>query len=159
MLSEKVLSEKAPSGVVAVAAGKKSPAKRRAPGKKPEPDRHNQEVGARGEKAAASFLERRGFDIRERNWKCAAGEVDIIAEEDDALVFIEVKTRTSCEHGFPEEAVDAEKRRRYEKIAGFYLKDHDFVDKSVRFDVVSLLVVAPERAFLRHHRNAFAVCE
>ena len=54
------------------------------------------------------------------------------------------------------EAVDAQKRNRYEKIAGWYLRDHDYTDMCVRFDIVALLVVNGERALVRHYVNAFA---
>ena len=121
-----------------------------------EHETHNQEVGRRGECAAARFLERRGFDILERNWKCNAGEADIIARDGQALVFVEVKTRTNVDMGFPEEAVDAAKRARYEKIAAYYLKDYPVVDIPVRFDVVALLVVGSDRALVKHHVNAFS---
>ena len=120
---------------------------------------HNQELGRRGEIAATSFLEKKGFYIHDRNWKCRAGEVDIVAEDADTLVFVEVKTRSNCDKGLPEEAVDAKKRKRYEKIAAYYLQNSDFVDKAVRFDVISILVVGEDRAFLRHHCNAFCACE
>lgn len=120
---------------------------------------HNQELGHRGEIAATRFLERKGYYIHDRNWKCSAGEVDIVAEDEDVLVFVEVKTRSNCDKGLPEEAVDAKKRRRYEKIAAYYLREHEFVEKVIRFDVVSILVVGDDRAFLRHHCNAFAVGE
>ena len=116
---------------------------------------HNQEIGRRGENAAARYLEMFGYDILERNWRCPAGEVDIIARDADAVVFVEVKTRTNLMKGLPSEAVDEEKRSRYEKIAGWYLRDYEFVDVPVRFDVVALLVVAEDRALVRHYRNAF----
>lgn len=119
----------------------------------------NKELGARGERAAARFLERRGYEILERNWRCSAGEIDIVAHDCSALVFVEVKTRTSIDAGLPEEAVDAEKRRRYEVLAAHYLHDHDIDETPVRFDVVALLVVAPDRALVRHHINAFGAGE
>ena len=127
-------------------------AKREKPAKK----MHNKDLGRRGENAAVRYLERFGYEILDRNWTCPAGEVDIVARDMDALVFCEVKTRTSIEHGFPEEAVDAEKRSRYEKIAAWYLRDYEYVDIPVRFDVVALLVVGEDRAFVRHYCNAFA---
>lgn len=65
------------------------------------PNMHNKDLGKRGEDAAAAFLERRGFDVLHRNWVCAAGEADIIALDDDALHFVEVKTRMSDRNGFP----------------------------------------------------------
>lgn len=115
----------------------------------------NDDLGRRGEDAAARYLYRRGYEIVERNWTCAAGEADIIARDGEAVVFVEVKTRTSTDKGLPSDAVDAEKRRRYERIAALFLRDYDAVDVPVRFDVVSLLVSAPDRALVRHHINAF----
>lgn len=120
---------------------------------------HNLELGRRGEEAAARFLERRGMDILERNWKCIAGEADIIARDEDALHFVEVKTRSSIAQGFPSEAVGPEKRERYERIAAAYLATCEFTGIAVMFDIISIVVTGPNRAFLRFHRNAFAGCE
>lgn len=113
------------------------------------------ELGKRGEEAAACFLERREYEILDRNWKCIAGEADIVALQDDTLCFIEVKTRKDAQKGFPSEAVDTRKRSRYECIAACYLKDHDYADVRVRFDIIAILVLGEDRAFLRHHLNAF----
>ena len=113
------------------------------------------ELGERGEEAAACFLERREYEILDRNWKCIAGEADIVALQDDTLCFIEVKTRKDAQKGFPSEAVDTRKRSRYERIAACYLKDHDYADVRVRFDIIAILVLGEDRAFLRHHLNAF----
>lgn len=118
-----------------------------------------QQIGRRGEQAAARYLDHMGYIILERNWQCPAGEVDIVALDEGALVFCEVKTRTNLDCGLPEEAVDARKRNRYEKIAGWYLRDHDFVDMPVRFDIVALLAVSNERALVRHLVNAFAAVQ
>ena len=119
--------------------------------------RYNKNLGMRGEDAAARYLCKLGYDILERNWKCPAGEADIIARDGDTIVFIEVKTRTGISKGFPAEAVNAEKRSRYEKIAAWYLSDCDDVDVPVRFDVVALLVVSSSRAFMKHYVNAFGM--
>lgn len=113
------------------------------------------ELGKKGEEAAACFLERREYEILDRNWKCIAGEADIVALQDDTLCFIEVKTRKDAQKGFPSEAVDTRKRSRYERIAACYLKDHDYADVRVRFDIIAILVLGEDRAFLRHHLNAF----
>lgn len=113
------------------------------------------ELGKRGEEAATCFLERREYEILDRNWKCIAGEADIVALQDDTLCFIEVKTRKDAQKGFPSEAVDTRKRSRYERIAACYLKDHDCADVRVRFDIIAILVLGEDRAFLRHHLNAF----
>lgn len=112
-------------------------------------------LGARGELAARRFLQRKGYEILETNWVCVAGEADIIALEDDTLCFIEVKTRSNAEKGFPSEAVNAKKRDRYERIAACYLTTYENCDIRVRFDVISILVLSEHRAFLRFHKNAF----
>lgn len=117
---------------------------------------HNAEIGQRGEDAAARFLDRRGYEIIERNWTCTAGEADIIARDGETVVFVEVKTRTNCDKGLPAEAVDEAKRTRYERIAAQFLSGYDVVDVPVRFDIISLVVVAPDRAMIRHHINAFS---
>ena len=117
----------------------------------------NRELGRRGEAAAARYLKLIGYEILERNWLCPAGEADIIAREDETLVFVEVKTRTSLKKGFPSEAVDEAKRSRYERIAAWYLRESDLVDIPVRFDVVDLLVVSEDRAMIKHYVNAFGV--
>lgn len=116
----------------------------------------NRELGRRGEAAAARYLEQFGYEVLELNWECPVGEADIIARDSEALVFVEVKTRTSIEKGFPSEAVDAEKRSRYEKIALWYLRDYEYVDIPVRFDIVALVVVAEDRALIKHYVNAFS---
>ena len=115
----------------------------------------NQAYGKRGEDAAARYLARRGYEIVARNWTCPAGEADIIARTDDAIVFVEVKTRKDAEMGLPSEAVDARKRKKYEDIAMMFLSDYDVCDVRVRFDVVSLVQVAEDRALVRHHIDAF----
>lgn len=117
--------------------------------------RSSKELGRRGEEACAQYLKRKGYEILERNWTCFAGEADIICMDRGTLCFVEVKTRSSAKKGFPSEAVDASKRDRYEKIAACYLQDHEHDDMPVRFDVVSIMVLGPDSAFLRHHLNAF----
>jgi putative endonuclease len=117
----------------------------------------NKELGRRGEAAAVRFLERHDYEIIDRNWTCPAGEADIIALDDDAVVFVEVKTRSSTEMGFPSDAVDAKKREKYEKIAAMFLMNYDVIDVQVRFDIISIVVVSPDRALIRHHINAWGV--
>lgn len=116
---------------------------------------HNKALGRRGEEAAVRYLEHMDYEILDRNWTCPAGEADVVAFDGCTLVFVEVKTRTDISKGLPAEAVDAEKRARYEMIAAWYLKDHFIVEVPVRFDVIGLLVVAPDRALVRHYVNAF----
>ncbi len=117
--------------------------------------KRNKALGRKGEDAAARYLEQRGYDIVARNWKCVAGEADIVARDEDWLVFVEVKTRRNTDKGFPSEAVDERKRSRYERIALAWAASHSDTDVPVRFDVVSIVVVGKDKAVIRHHMNAF----
>ena len=114
------------------------------------------ELGKMGEDAACKFLRHTGFDIVDRNWSCIAGEVDIVAKDDVSIHFVEVKTRRGSGKGFPEEAVNAEKRRRYERIAECYLAQCPYTDISVHFDIIGVLVFPAGTGFIRYHLNAFA---
>ena len=114
-------------------------------------------LGERGEDAAVAFLERAGLTIVERNWRCTGGEIDIVALDGDTLVLCEVKTRRTAAKGTPEEAVSPAKQRRYAKLAAAYVQGAGIDPVSVRFDVITLLVLAEHRALLRHYRAAFVV--
>lgn len=78
-------------------------------------------LGKYGERLAAHFLERRGYQIKERNFYTAWGELDLIVQKDDEILFIEVKTRSSNKYGFPEEAVGSKKVSHLLKAIGQYL--------------------------------------
>lgn len=109
----------------------------------------------RGNEAAARFLERRGYEILEQGWSCLEGTADIICKGNSGVVFVEVKARSDIEKGFPSEAMNHLERNKLELVAMNYLKEADLVDTSVRFDVISIVVLDENRAFLRHHLNAF----
>ena len=109
----------------------------------------------RSKAAAARYLERFGYEVLDEDWACPAGEIDIVARDGDALVFIQVQSRTSFDRGFPTCSVTPEKRSCLEKIAMWYLRDYEFVDIPVRFDEVSIMVIAEDRALIRHYVNAF----
>lgn len=83
-----------------------------------------QRVGRWGEQAAAEYLERRGYVVLARNFRAGRGEVDIVAREGNALVFVEVKTRRSNHHGYPEYAVSPRKRMHLLSAAERYLHEH-----------------------------------
>ncbi|MCX8007739.1 MAG: YraN family protein [Coriobacteriia bacterium] len=118
-------------------------------------DRHD--LARRGEDAAAAFLERVGMTVVERNWRCQAGEADIIATDGDQLVIVEVKTRRSERTGSPEEAVTPTKQRRIARIAKAYAAVNGLTPQRVRFDVITIRVLSEDRALLRHLRDAFSV--
>lgn len=118
-------------------------------------DRH--EIGTRGEAAAAAYLERIGLTVIERNWRCARGEVDIIALDGDTIVLCEVKTRTTVSRGTPEDAVSPAKQQKIIRSAETYLLTSGAAPCPVRFDVIAIRVLSEDRALLRHHRAAFIV--
>jgi len=88
---------------------------------------------------AACYLKSRGYEILHRNYRTPLGEADIIARDGDALVFVEVKARSSVAFGQPFEAVTALKQKKLKRIALYYLK-HNRVEAPVRFDVVSIIM-------------------
>lgn len=95
------------------------------------------DLGTKGEELAVKYLKGKGFKIIEKNFRAPFGEIDIIAEDRDTLVFIEVKTRTDDSFGLPFEAVDARKRERMRRIALLYLKNLG-KERPARFDVISI---------------------
>ena len=94
-------------------------------------------LGRLGEELAARALTARGYRIRERNWRCTAGELDIVAEDGDVLVFIEVKTRRGREYGTPEEAVTPAKQARLVELAATYVQESGW-QSDWRIDVVAV---------------------
>lgn len=97
-------------------------------------------LGNRGEKIAAKFLRKQGYRIIEKNYHSRLGEIDIVAKENESIVFVEVKTRCSTDFGLPEEALSYDKRRRLSKLALGYLAHRRIKDTNCRFDVVSILM-------------------
>jgi putative endonuclease len=111
------------------------------------------EVGAYGERLAARYLAEAGLEVLERNWRCAQGEIDIIARDGDCLVVCEVKTRRGSSFGDPVEAVTSRKAARLRRLAACWLAEHpgqvrDVAD--VRVDVVGVLRPRSGPAQLEH---------
>ena len=109
---------------------------------------HSRDIGALGEKIAAEYLTGLGYMIRERNVRLREGEIDIIAEKDEFLVFIEVRTRTSNSYGTPEESVTAKKKERLIALAEAYIEDRVDLPSSWRIDVVAI-ELGPKRKVAR----------
>jgi len=95
-------------------------------------------LGIDGERAAERFLRRRGYTIVERNYRCACGEVDLIALHGRTVVFVEVKTRRGAAIDSPYDAIDGRKQRRIARVAEYYLSARRLQDRDVRFDVVGV---------------------
>lgn len=96
-------------------------------------------LGRVGEELAADFLKKNGYRILARNYKTKLGEIDIIARDKQTVCFIEVKTRQSSNFGLPQEAVFKAKQRQIAKAALVFLKENRLLEKSARFDVVSVM--------------------
>ena len=97
------------------------------------------DVGRLGEKLARGFLEEQGFRILETNYRCPEGEIDIVAQHQDCLVFVEVRTKTSQDFGHPEESITRTKKARLIATALSYLQSHKWPESaSLRIDFVAV---------------------
>ncbi len=97
-----------------------------------------QRLGVAGERLAAEWLRQAGYLVRALNYRCQAGEIDIVAEEDGDIVFVEVKTRRGEAYGLPEEAVTAAKQRKLIAAAQTYLAEAGCSDAPWRVDMVAI---------------------
>ena len=97
-----------------------------------------QSTGSQAEQRAALFLHQQGLVIRAKNYRCKAGEIDLIMQQGDTLVFIEVRLRSHRQFANAAESVTFSKQRKIIKTAQFYLQHHQLTDKiNCRFDVIA----------------------
>jgi putative endonuclease len=115
-------------------------------------------TGAEGETLARRALERAGYRILARNYRCRYGELDIVAEEGGVVTFVEVKTRRDGSYGIPALAVTRAKRNRMTRAALHYLSTNHLHDRLARFDLVSV-IASSEGWRVEILRNAFSVDE
>lgn len=108
---------------------------------------HNK-LGNSGEKEANDYLCSKGYKIRHTNWRCGKLELDIIAEKDNILIVVEVKTRSSSHFGNPEEAINTGKIRKIIQATEEYIFRHNW-EGETRFDIIS--VVPQGKAFIVYH--------
>ncbi|MDN5718145.1 MAG: YraN family protein [Janibacter sp.] len=95
-------------------------------------------VGADGEAFAEGHLTRAGMQVLDRNWRCSAGEIDLVLRDGDTIVVCEVKTRRSRTFGEPIEAITRAKLGRLRRLAGRWLAEHEVSARGVRIDIVAL---------------------
>lgn len=97
-------------------------------------------IGRLGEEAAARYLQDRGFVIVERNWQTRLGELDLIAQKGNGLVFVEVRTTSGKRFGYGFQSIDIRKQQKVRRLALQYLQQKRLFGASIRFDVVSVLL-------------------
>ena len=105
-------------------------------------------LGRQGEELAARYLQQKGYQIIDRNWRSGRQELDIVAQKEDILVFVEVKSRRNNRFGDPQEAVSDTKIRNLVTSAEAYVCQHE-IDLPVRFDIIT--VVGEHEPFTIHH--------
>lgn len=116
-----------------------------------------QKKGNYGEELAAKFLVENGYEILERNYRFGHGEIDIVAKENDTLVFVEVKYRNNLEFGPPELAITKAKQKQVRKIAELFIyQNGDKIQfEEARIDVIAILKLPNESPQINHIENAF----
>jgi putative endonuclease len=112
-----------------------------------------QQTGRQGEEIATAYLAGQGYTIVQRNWRCALGELDIIAEAQQTLIFVEVRSRRSQRFGPAEESITPAKQLRLIELAQTYLQEAAGVDRAWRIDVITVRWEAG-RPQINHLENA-----
>jgi putative endonuclease len=115
--------------------------------------------GELGERAAKKFLQKAGLKFLAANFRSARGEIDLVFRDDDCLVFVEVKTRSSEEWSRPADAVDARKKKLLSQTALDYLRLLKNPEVKFRFDIVEVLLVEGAVREIRHLPNMFALAK
>ena len=111
-------------------------------------------LGQRGEAIAARHLTGLGMEVIDRNWRCDAGEIDLVLRDGSVLVVCEVKTRTSLAYGAPLEAIDQRKLDRLRRLAARWLRVHDCHPDDVRIDMVGVLAPPGAPVEIEHVEGA-----
>lgn len=113
-----------------------------------------QKFGLKGEEIAASFLKNKGYKIRHRNWRTHRIELDIIAENEDYIVVVEVKTRKNDKYCHPSNAVNHTKIKHIVNATQAYIFKHN-ITKDVRFDIISIIPTHDGNFQVEHEEDAF----
>jgi len=113
---------------------------------------HNQTAGKNGEKLAAAFLLRSGYELVMANYRSGRGEIDLIVKQNNLLVFVEVKARTGHQFGYPEQSVTPKKAAKLIQTAEAYLHETNW-QGMIRFDIVAVDLKKQED--IHHFEDAF----
>ena len=114
------------------------------------------DLGLNGEEFAARYLEAKGYRIVERNYRIRSAEIDLIAERDGVIVFVEVKTRKNKKYGRPAEAVTLAKQKKIISAASVFMQREEYVQSACRFDVIEVYYEEGVR-HINQIENAFEV--
>lgn len=101
---------------------------------------NNQEIGKLGENLATKYLQKSGYTIIDRNFRCKQGEIDIIAKYKQEIIFIEVKTRTNLNYGNPAEAVTQIKQKHIERATEYYIYRNNLYKSFIRIDIIEVYI-------------------
>lgn len=112
----------------------------------------NSVKGNFGERLACKYLSEQGYTIIETNFKNKIGEVDIITKKKNIIVFVEVKSRSNINYGYPFEAVNRKKQDKLRRLAQSYIKLHRLIDTQFRFDIIEVYL---KEIKVNHIENAF----
>ena len=112
---------------------------------------HN-DTGRWGEDLAVAYLEKKGYTIVERDWKSGRKDIDIIALDDDVVVFVEVKTRRNHVFGEPEDAIDYRKMQSLQQAINHYIKFRH-IRQEIRFDIISVVGTIGTEPDIQHIQN------
>lgn len=113
---------------------------------------NNIEKGKLGEEIASKYIISKGGKVIERNYRTRVGEVDLIAKLNGELVFVEVKSRSNINYGYPSESVNYKKKRKITNVAKYYILDNSLENLSIRFDVIEIYLKEKK---INHIVNAF----
>ena len=111
------------------------------------------EIGKRGEKIAIDFLREKGYQILHRNWRKQRGEIDIIAQDGQVLVFVEVKTRAGTRLAIPEANINDKKKRMLGDTAFAFMEEHHH-QWTYRIDIISILMPNNTKPLISHYKDA-----
>lgn len=113
--------------------------------------KYRKNLGNWGEKLAESFLKKKGYQIVDRHYQKRVGEIDIIAQKNNELIFIEVTTRTSLSFGWPEESIDWLKQEKIAQTIDHYLAEHPTFSGHYRFDCI--IIIKRKKVTIKHLKN------
>ena len=113
-------------------------------------------TGLTGEQIATTEMKQKGYQILENNYRCHIGEIDIVASNNEFLVFVEVKTRTEGKTKVdPLISITQKKRRKLKNLGMFYVRQKSIYNKQPRFDVIAIMLLKDKKHTLQHIENAF----